>query len=134
MAQKNIQPGPERGVVRGGSAALARPGESGLERLLSDTAAEIVREVHTMSAIRPSDSELLEAKRMLDLILSDSGAQSLRDAKADTVPLRCRGDPFDLGKLTNLLDAVSDCRDYVSGELSRRGVQHIENPRTWSGY
>ncbi len=134
MTRKNIQPGLDRGIVRGGSAALARPGESGLERLLSETAAEIVREVHTMSAIRPSDPELLEAKRMLDLILSDSGAQTLRAVETDTVPLRCRGDPFDLGKLTNLLDAVSDCRDYVSNELSRRGVPHVENPRTWSGY
>lgn len=123
-----------RTAERGGSATLAKPGESGLARLLTETAAEIVREVHTMSAIRPSDSELLEAKRMLDCILSDSGAQSLRGVATDTVPLRCRGDPFDLGRLTNLLDAVSDCRDYVSGELSKRGVPHIENPRTWNGY
>ncbi len=118
----------------GGSGILAKAGEQGLAKLLSERASALVAEVHAASARKPTDEELLAMKRRLEEVLSDSGAQSLRDVATDLVPLRCRGDPYELGKLANMLEAASECRDYVSGELSKRGVQHVENPRTWNGY
>ncbi len=118
----------------GGSEILTRAGAGGLERLLAEKASRLVAEVHAGSGNRPTDQELLAMKKGLEEVLSDSGAQSLREVATDIVPLRCRGDPFELGKMTNLLEAASDCRDYVSNELSKRGVPHLENPRSyWSG-
>ncbi len=119
----------------GGSGIILRAeGERGLAKLLSERASALVASVHQASGRRPSDEELLGMKKGLEEVLSDSGAQALREVGTDLVPLRCRGDPYELGKISNLLEAASECRDYVSGELSKRGVAHIENPRTWSGY
>jgi hypothetical protein len=116
------------------AAPAGRTGEKGLERLLSESALAVVNEIHGLGARRPTDEEMLALKSRLEGVLSDSGAQSLRGVATDLVPLRCRGDPHELGRIDNLLDAVSECRDYVCGELSKRGVPHLENPRTWNGY
>lgn len=130
MIKKTIQAEPCNSSGRG----LIKTGESGLVSLLSETARDAVSAVHAMSAQRANNADLLVLKGRIEEILSDSGAQSLRGVATNIIPLRCQGDPYDMGSITNLLDAVSECRDYVSSELSKRGVAHVENPRSFSGY
>ena len=115
MKQKDVQAEPCKGD-------MAKAGESGMARLLADKAAGAVQAVHGMGARRPGDEELVRLKGELERILGDSDAPSLRRVRTDIVPLRCRGDPYELGKITDMLEAVSECREYVGGEISRRGI------------
>ncbi|MFN7990776.1 MAG: hypothetical protein U0R44_01320 [Candidatus Micrarchaeia archaeon] len=117
----------------GGSGILQRAGEKGLARALAERANALVETVYNAAGKPASANDLLAAYRGLREIEMDSDAPSLCGIPSDRVHLRCRGDPFEIGRITNLREAVAECRAYLDGELDKRGYK--EHPANYSyGY
>jgi hypothetical protein len=108
------------GVVTGRenarAEAIAKAGEAGARKLLADRAREIVEKLHSPEGRRMTMEEHERLRAEIKTVLGDRDADSLKMVESDAVTLICR-DPYELGQLHNLYDALVDCKNYLKSMI-----------------
>jgi hypothetical protein len=113
---------------------IAKAGEGAMANLMSHRAREIVALVHSNELEALGAVQKKDLRDEINALLSQSDAAHLVSVETDVVSLRCQGDPYDLGKITNLYSALSDCRDYLSMRLEMNAAPKGDNIRIGSLY
>jgi hypothetical protein len=110
-----------------GKTKLARAGESGMIQLVTQRAREVVDKVHSieLEALDPAGKKAL--KDEITALLGSSEAAHLIKVEVDVIPMRCLGDPYEMGKISNLYSALSDCKEYLTLRLQLHAMPGAEN-------
>jgi hypothetical protein len=100
-----------------GRTDVAKAGESGMVSLITLRAREIVEKVHSKELEAMGQLDRKALKEEIHALMMHSEAPNLTNAQVEVVPLRCPGDPYEMGKITTLYSALSDCKDYLTMRL-----------------
>ena len=120
----------------GGGSGVVKAAETAAGKLLAARAREVLAEGHSKVGRNLTMEEKTELRIKINEIMSDSEAPLLKGEETDAIPLRCKGDPFDLGSYSNLHEALVDLRNYLNNNnhLMSTDIRSETGHDTWGGY